>query len=163
MDGLIWQCHFCRSCASAVAIYIPGCPAHRSARKIGKKDFFTRKNRRKIGKYYRKKGGKQEHNSLIWNSKLLSYELWWPPLSPAAITITTFLSKKITTENRENSSLTAYKISMYQIPVTRITVLVAIRQCMILDDHKESINICSWSTALPNGFTMNYLRFVTQW
>ena len=43
--------------------------------------------------------------------------------------------------NRENSILTAYKISMYQTPVTRITVLVAIRQCMILDDHKESTNI----------------------
>ena len=51
-----------------------GCPAHRSARKIGKKDFFIRKNRRKIGKYYRKKGGKQEHSCLIWNSKLLSYD-----------------------------------------------------------------------------------------
>ena len=51
-----------------------GCPAHRSTRKIGKKDFFTIKNRRKIGKYYQRKGGKQEHNSLIWNSKLLSYD-----------------------------------------------------------------------------------------
>ena len=37
--------------------------------------------------------------------------------------------------------LTAYKISMYQTPVTRITVLVAIRQCMNLDDHKELTDI----------------------
>ena len=96
-----------------------GCPAHRSARKIGKKDFFTRKNRRKTGKYYRKQGGKQEHNSTIWNSKLLSYDGLPFPLqlsqSPP------FYLKKITTKNREKSILTAYKISMYQTPVTRIT------------------------------------------
>ena len=81
----------------------------------------------------------QEHNSLIWNSKLLSHD--GLPSPHAAITITTFLFKKITTKNKENNFLTAYKISMYQTPATRITVLVAIRQCMILDDHKESTNI----------------------
>ena len=118
-----------------VSITNPGCPAHRLARKIGKKDFFTRKNRRKIGKYYRKKGGKQEHNSLIWNSKLLSYDGLPSPLqlsqSPP------FYLKKYL----QKIEKTAYKMSMYQTPVTRITVLVAIRQCMILDDHKESTNI----------------------